>query len=120
MCACKPLLQIDTSDFSPIPQGPFHDDFFLFSLTVRNLALIYNIFSSFSSLVYTHKVVLELLTHTFVRNILTNWRTVFVYSSFGLQHYNILSRDCCPDLPRSLLFSHPFSVIMLFICNRVK
>ena len=58
---CKPLLQTDTSDFSPTPQDPFHADFFPFSLTMRNLALIYNIFFSFSPLIYIHKVVSELL-----------------------------------------------------------
>lgn len=85
---CKPLLQTDSSDFSPTPQDPFHADSFLFSLTTRNLALIYNIFFSFSSLIYIHKVVSELLLLTqivWITNLLTGEQYLCtVLSVFGI------------------------------------
>lgn len=112
---CKPLLQTDTSDFSPTPQDPFHADSFLFSLTTRNLALIYNIFFSFSSPIYIHKVVSELLLLTqivWITNLLTGEQYLCtVLSVFGI---TISSQKTVVQISLDYVCSpHPFQ------CNYV-
>lgn len=106
VCVCsffyKPLLQTNTSDFNPIPQGPFQPSVLIsfYSLTepVRNLASIYRTFSYFSSLVYMHKAVSELLTHAFA----------------------VASQETVVQIHWGYFCSlTPFRVTMWFICDRV-
>ena len=67
------------------PQNSFQPASFLIckllSLTVRKLALIIHVFT-YQSILYTHQLVSELLTHTSVKNKFTNQSTVFVYRAF--------------------------------------